>query len=399
MSSIFQPVEEKPVANIMVIGVGGGGGNAINTMVECGLQRVTFVAANTDLQALKDSRADKSLQLGPGITRGMGAGADPERGKEAAQESYDEIREMIKGSDMVFITAGLGGGTGTGAAPLIAKASKEAGALTVAVVTKPFFFEAKRRMKNAEVGWEQLRRYVDTIITVPNDRLQSIMQKTSLFEDMMHQVDLVLYHAVKGISDLINQPGFINVDFADLKAVMKEVGPAVMGSGSSSGENRAREAALKAIDNPLLEDTGIDGAKALLVNISCARASLAMNEYVEANALLQEKVHEDANVITGVIFDESLGDEMRVTVIATGISAVEATDDSIIHEVLRKVEAVPVPVSVRPVEPTPEGNGTRYAEPNRPSRVAIPDPFFDERMRPREETELDKPAYIRKQAN
>ncbi|OQX18636.1 MAG: cell division protein FtsZ [Desulfobulbaceae bacterium A2] len=397
MTSIFQPVDEKPVANIMVIGVGGGGGNAINTMVECGLQRVTFVAANTDLQALKDSRADKCLQLGPGITRGMGAGADPERGKEAAQESYDEIRELIKGCDMVFITAGLGGGTGTGAAPLIAKASKEAGALTVAVVTKPFFFEAKRRMKNAEVGWEQLRRYVDTIITVPNDRLQSIMQKTSLFEDMMHQVDLVLYHAVKGISDLINQPGFINVDFADLKAVMKEVGPAVMGSGSAAGENRAREAALKAIDNPLLEDTGIDGAKALLVNISCARASLAMNEYVEANALLQEKVHEEANVITGVIFDESLADEMRITVIATGISAVAETDDSIIQEVRRKVE--PVPVAVRPVEPTPEGNGTRYAEPNRPSRVAIPETFFDDRGRPREETELDKPAYIRKQAN
>jgi len=395
MVSIFQPVDDKPVASILVVGVGGGGGNAINTMVEYGLGGVTFVAANTDLQDLQKSRADKCLQLGPTITRGMGAGADPERGKEAAQESYDEIREIVKGSDMVFITAGLGGGTGTGAAPLIAKAAKESGALTVAVVTKPFFFEAKRRMKNAEAGWEQLRRYVDTIITIPNDRLQSIMQKTTLFDELIKQVDLVLYHAVKGISDLINQPGFINVDFADLKAVMQEVGPAVMGSGCASGEHRAREAALKAIDNPLLEDTGIEGAKALLVNISCARGSLVMTEYVEANALLQDKVHEDANVFTGVIFDEQLGDEMRITVIATGLSAVEEIDDNIIREVrCKKVEPiVPAP------EPTQGGNGTRYPEPNRPSRVPIAETFFDERMRTPEEGELDTPAYVRKQAN
>ncbi|HEB50781.1 MAG TPA: cell division protein FtsZ, partial [Desulfobulbus sp.] len=300
----FRMAEEESVAVIKVIGVGGGGGNAINTMVENRLSGVEFIVANTDLQALDKSRADIRLQLGPGITKGMGAGADPQMGRESALESYDDLKNALKGADMVFITAGLGGGTGTGAAPIIAKLSKESGALTVAVVTKPFYFEAKRRMRNAEEGWEKLKEYADTIITVPNDRLLSLMQKNSTLVDMMKMVDHVLLQAVKGITDLINLPGHINVDFADLKTVMKEVGPAIMGTGAASGENRASEAAKRAIDNQLLEDVGIDGARGILINISAAQETLTMAEFMEASALIQDKAHDDANIIIGALFDE-----------------------------------------------------------------------------------------------
>ncbi len=231
----FRMAESESVAVVKVIGVGGGGGNAINTMVTNRLQGVEFIAANTDKQALNQSKADVCLQIGPGITKGLGAGADPETGCMAAMESLDEIREALKGSDMVFVTAGLGGGTGTGAAPVVAKASKELGALTVAVVTKPFSFEGKSRANNANEGWNELQNYADTIITVPNDRLLSIMQKNSKLSDMLSMADNVLLQAVKGITDLINVPGLINADFADLRTVMKEVGPAIMGSGSATG--------------------------------------------------------------------------------------------------------------------------------------------------------------------
>lgn len=310
----------EPIAKIRVVGVGGGGGNAINTMIENKLQGVQFIAANTDIQALESSKAEICLQLGPGITRGLGAGADPERGKEAALESIEEIKKTLKGADMVFITAGLGGGTGTGGAPVVAKLSKEMGALTVAVVTKPFYFEARNRMKKAEQGWEELKKHVDTIITIPNDRLLALMQKGSKLLDMMKKADNVLLHAVKGITDLINLPGHMNVDFADLKTVMKQVGPAIMGAGVASGENRAIEAAKKAIDNPILQDVGIDGARGVLINISASEETLTMNEFMEASTMIQEKAHEDANIIVGALFDESLGDELRVTVIATGIN-------------------------------------------------------------------------------
>lgn len=310
----------EPLAKIKVIGVGGGGGNAVNTMVEKQLQGVEFVAANTDIQALENSRADICLQLGPGITKGLGAGADPEVGKEAALESVEDIKNILKGADMVFITAGMGGGTGTGAAPVVAKLSKEMGILTVAVVTKPFYFEARNRMKKADQGWEELKKYVDTIITIPNDRLLALMQKGSKLMDMMKKADDVLLQAVKGITDLINLPGHMNVDFADLKAVMKQVGPAIMGAGVAEGENRALEAAKKAIDNPILQDVGIEGARGVLVNISASEETLTMHEFMEASALIQEKAHEDANIIVGALFDESLGNKLRVTVIATGIS-------------------------------------------------------------------------------
>ena len=315
----FRMAESEGVAAVKVIGVGGGGGNAINTMVVNRLQGVEFIATNTDKQSLDQSKADICLQLGPGITKGLGAGADPETGNLAALESLEEIKDVLKGSDMVFVTAGLGGGTGTGAAPVVAKISRELGALTVAVVTKPFSFEGKFRARNAEQGWEELHKYADTIITVPNDRLLSIMQKNSKLADMLSMADAVLLQAVKGITDLINVPGLINADFADLRTVMQEVGPAVMGSGCATGENRATEAATKAIDNQLLEDFGIDGARGLLINISATEESFTMAEFMQASALIQEKVDDDAKVVIGALYDDSLGDELHVTVIATGV--------------------------------------------------------------------------------
>ncbi len=396
----FRVAEEESVATIKVIGVGGGGGNAINTMVLNRLSGVEFIAANTDVQALEKSRADVRLQLGPGIAKGMGAGADPEVGREAAQESYDELKSALQGADMVFITAGLGGGTGTGAAPVIAKLSKESGALTVAVVTKPFYFEAKKRMRNAEAGWEELKEYADTIITVPNDRLLSLMQKNSTLVDMMQKVDHVLLQAVKGITDLINLPGHINVDFADLRTVMKEVGPAIMGTGAAVGENRAAEAAKRAIDNQLLEDVGIDGARGVLVNISATEDTLTLAEFMEASALIQEKAHDDANVIIGALFDESCGEELQVTVIATGIESIdEAETISQIELVKGKGAARPSSETsaLREEEPVREERPVRQAKPNKmPTGLSkLPFPVFDDH----DLEDYDEPAYLRKKAN
>ena len=397
----FRIAEEESVAVIKVIGVGGSGGNAINTMVENRLNGVEFIVANTDMQALEKSRADVRLQLGPGITKGMGAGADPEKGRDAAQESYEDIRNALSNADMVFITAGLGGGTGTGAAPVIAKLSKESGALTVAVVTKPFYFEAKTRMRNAEKGWEELKKFADTIITVPNDRLLSLMQKNSTLVDMMQKVDDVLLQAVKGITDLINLPGHINVDFADLKTVMKEVGPAIMGSGASSGENRAAEAAKRAIDNQLLEDIGIDGAKGILINISATQESLTMAEFMEASALIQDKAHDDANIIIGALFDDTLDDELRVTVIATGIAGIEETETIKHIDVQRSnqnqdARAQRESAAGEPQESLLKSRNVSSAKANPLPRTTImPTPVFDDR----EHENWDEPAYIRKKAN
>lgn len=390
--------EEKPVATIKVIGVGGGGGNAINTMVEHRLAGVQFIAANTDMQALEKSRADIRIQLGPNVTKGMGAGASPEVGRKAAEESLDDLSSAIADADMVFVTAGLGGGTGTGAAPVIAKLSKEQGALTVAVVTKPFYFEAKKRMKNAEAGWEELKKNSDTIITVPNDRLLGLMQKNSTMVEMMKMVDDVLLQAVKGITDLINLPGHINVDFADLKTVMKEVGPAIMGSGSASGENRAAEAAKRAIDNQLLEDVGIDGALGILINIS-ATSSMTMNEFMEASALIQDKAHEDANIIIGALFDENMGDELRVTVIATGIARREEGETISELDAMGRASRTagkPEPVLHEPERP--EHRAVSFARPNPAPKGMrpMPAPVFDDQN---DLAEWDEPAYIRKKAS
>jgi cell division protein FtsZ len=393
---------EETLARIRVIGIGGGGGNAVNTMVENNLRGIEFIAANTDMQALENSKADVCLQLGPGITKGLGAGADPERGKEAAFESLEEIREVIKGADMVFITAGLGGGTGTGGAPVIAKLSKEIGALTVAVVTKPFFFEAKARMKKAEEGWKELKKHVDTIITIPNDRLLTIMQKGSKLMDMMKKADEVLLQAVKGITDLINLPGHMNVDFADLKAVMKEVGPALMGAGVGVGENRAKEAARRAIDNPLLQDVGIDGARGVLINISASEDTLTMNEFMEASSLISQKAHEDANIIVGALFDDSLKDEMRVTVIATGVNGIHEAETikRPIQAVANKTQAQErdFETSKDAIIPTDNGAAKSNKEFNRsnPGFVRKQSLPFPKSL---DEAELETPTYLRQAAD
>jgi len=398
----FRMAESESVARVKVIGVGGGGGNAINTMVENRLQGVEFIAANTDKQALDQSRADICLQLGPSITKGLGAGADPEMGMQAAHESIEELKNALKGSDMVFVTAGLGGGTGTGGAPVVAKISKDLGALTVAVVTKPFAFEGKNRMRNAEEGWQELQEYADTIITVPNDRLLSLMQKNSKLADMLARADDVLLQAVKGITDLINVPGLINADFADLRTVMREVGPAVMGSGFAVGENRAAEAARKAIDNQLLEDVGIDGARGLLINISATEESFAMSEFMEASALVQEKVDDDAKVVIGALYDETLGDEIHVTVIATGVGSTMESKKTI-----AQVEDLP---SRR--KKSEETVTVQLAKKNpRPTGTALPNSNFDgfdnlgrsgdgasEHDSWNDEF-LETPTYLRKKAN
>ncbi len=356
--------EEVAAATIKVIGVGGGGGNAINTMVRDKIIGVSFIAANTDKQVLDNSSADILLPIGHNETRGLGAGADPQKGHNAAVESEEEIKTVLKGSEMVFITAGLGGGTGTGAAPVVARVSRELGALTVAVVTKPFGWEGPKRMKTAEQGWEELKENADTIITIPNDRLLAGMESNARVCDMMARADQVLYEAVKGISDLINRPGHINVDFADLRTVMKEKGPAVMGTGEASGEGRAMKAASQAIDNQLLEDAGIDGAKGVLVVITATQESLTMQELQSAGELVQSKVDEDATIVTGMVYAEEMGDTLRVTVVATGIGErMEPMEPVSIEPAPRSSEQVPTP---QPLEPSYPRNPT-LAEPRRKS--------------------------------
>lgn len=304
-------------ARIKVIGIGGGGGNAVNNMIRSGLRGVEFIAANTDAQALQSSDADVKLQLGLELTKGLGAGANPEVGEGAARESADEIRSMLQGADMVFVTAGMGGGTGGGGAAVVASIAREVGALTVGVVTKPFLFEGKRRMSNAEGGIEALKRQVDTLITIPNQRLLSIAGRNTTLLDTFRKADDVLFQAVKGISDLILFEGLVNVDFADVKAVMSEMGMAMMGSGEGSGENRAMDAAEKAISSPLLEDVSIHGARGILINVT-AGPDVTLQEINEAAELIHSEAHEDANIIWGMVIDPTLADLVRVTVIATG---------------------------------------------------------------------------------
>lgn len=318
----FEFVEEKRRydAKIKVVGVGGAGGNAINNMIAAKLKGVDFVAANTDSQDLDRSACPYKLQLGMTVTRGLGAGADPEVGKISAEESINEIREAVEGSDMVFVTAGMGGGTGTGAAPIIARESKNCGALTVAVVTKPFHFEGDKRMKRALGGIEELKKEVDTLIVIPNERLKAVGGKGTTFRELIARADEVLLQAVKGISDLIMSTGFINLDFADVKKVMEHMGTAIMGTGRAGGENRATEAAQMAINSPLLEDLSISGAKGLLMNIT-GSPDMTMEEIDQASSYVKEEVHPDAEIFWGVVFDENMGDEIQVTVIATAIDS------------------------------------------------------------------------------
>lgn len=304
-------------AKIKVIGVGGGGGNAVNTMISCSITGVDFIVANTDVQALRMSKAPVKLQIGGQSTKGLGAGANPEMGKQAAQEDRERLAGALAGADMVFVAAGLGGGTGTGAAPVIADVAKEMGALTVGVVTKPFTREGKQRLAKAESGVAELKKHVDSLIVIPNDRLLGLAGKSMSILDAFKPSDDVLRQAVQGISDLITTSGLINVDFADVKAIMSERGMAMMGIGIASGENRAVEAATKAISSPLLEDIDISGAKGVLVNIS-GSSNMTMDEFDAASRIIHEKVHEEANIIVGLVVDEDMGDFIKITAIATG---------------------------------------------------------------------------------
>ncbi len=310
-------------ASIKVIGVGGGGGNALNTMIESGLGGVEFIAANTDAQALAHNKASVKIQLGAEITGGLGCGANPDRGRASALEARDRLRELLEGSDMVFVTAGMGGGTGTGAAPIVAEVAREVGALTVGVVTKPFPFEGRIRMKHANQGIDELHGVVDTLITIPNQRLLALAGKGTAVRDAFSIADQVLLNAVRGISDLITVHGLINLDFADVRTVMNEAGVALMGTGIGHGETRAIDAASAAISSPLLEDLSIEGARGVLINIT-GGANMTLFEVNEASSLVYEAAHEDANIIVGAVIDESLGeDELRVTVIATGLDSHE----------------------------------------------------------------------------
>ncbi|MCK4467492.1 MAG: cell division protein FtsZ [Desulfobacterales bacterium] len=315
---MFTYVENDKSAKIKVIGVGGAGGNAINNMIESKLQGVKFIAVNTDSQALEISKASIKIQIGDKLTEGLGAGANPQVGREAALESTEAIRNSLEDSHMVFITAGFGGGTGTGAAPVIAEICKDIGALTVAVVSKPFSFEGSKRTKQAKEGISALKEVADTVITIPNDRLRGLAAKNEKMIDMFRKADEVLLHSVKGITDLIMMPGLVNLDFADIRTTMSKAGQAIMGIGIASGENRATEAAERAISHPLLEDISIAGAKAVLMNITCS-SNLTMEEMSEASERIHNEVGEEAEIIWGAVIDDNLEDEMSVTVIATGI--------------------------------------------------------------------------------
>ncbi len=315
----YELVEEGPGAKIKVFGIGGAGGNAINNMIATGLKGVDFIVANTDKQALDLNSASEKLQLGANLTHGLGAGADPERGTLAAEESVETIRAAAEDADMIFITAGMGGGTGTGSSPIIAREGKNLGALTLAVVTKPFEFEGEKRMKAAMAGIEKLRNEVDTLLVIPNERLRTLGNKDTPFLDLMKMADDVLLYAVKGISDLITVPGFINLDFADIKRVMEQMGKAIMGTGIAEGENRAIEAAQMAINSPLLEDMSVDQAKGVLINIT-GSSKMTMDEVIEGSSFIKDEVHPGAEIIWGVVFDENMDDVIRITVIATGIN-------------------------------------------------------------------------------
>lgn len=383
---MFELVDSAPQnAVIKVVGVGGGGGNAVQHMIAKGVEGVEFIAANTDAQALKSIDARTLLQLGGGITKGLGAGANPEIGRTAALEDRDRIAEVLEGADMVFITAGMGGGTGTGGAPVVAEIARELDILTVAVVTKPFRFE--KRMPAAEAGIVELQQHVDSLITIPNEKLLSVLGQQTSMLDAFSAANDVLLGAVQGIADLIIRPGMINVDFADVRTVMSEMGMAMMGTGRASGEHRAREAAEAAIRSPLLEDIDLHGARGILVNVT-AGMSLSIGEFTEVGDTVEEFASENATVVVGTVIDPDLGDEMRVTVVATGLGAPVAPK---------------VVVDNARTPTTPEG-GVDYDRPTVMRRKAAAS-GDDERGRGRGNGEqpdmdyLDIPAFLRRQAD
>ncbi|MBF0281283.1 MAG: cell division protein FtsZ [Zetaproteobacteria bacterium] len=382
-------------AKIKVIGVGGGGGNALNNMIQHHINGVEFVVANTDSQAINRSQASVSIQLGSDITRGLGAGANPNVGREAALNEREQILEALRGTDMVFITAGMGGGTGTGAAPVVAELAKEAGALTVAIVTKPFRFEGRRRMKQAEAGIEELSKHVDTLITIPNEKLLAAVGQNTAMLEAFKVADNVLLQAVKGISDIITFEGIMNVDFADVKAVMTETrGMAMMGSGAASGEDRACKAAESAIHSPLLEDIDLHGAKGILVNIT-GGPSMTLAEYSEAAEIIENIADEDANVICGMVFDEEAGDEIRVTVVATGL-----TDKTATYQHMSKATPVATKPAVQTTFLQPEPIPATTVEATPPIFESIvPGNSGAQATSSKSNPDINVPTFIRRQAN
>jgi len=391
-------------AVIKVVGVGGGGGNAVNTMIRSGLAGVDFVAANTDAQALGHNAAPLKVQLGTQVTRGLGCGADPERGRASALEDRERLRDLLAEADMVFVTAGMGGGTGTGAAPIVAEVAREMGALTVAVVTKPFPFEGKVRARQAERGIEELHRVVDTLITIPNNRLLALAGKGVGIKDAFALADDVLLNAVRGISDLITTHGLINLDFADVRTIMNEMGMALMGTGVGTGDTRAVDAARAAISSPLLEDLSIEGARGVLINVT-GGSDMTLFEVNEASTLVQDAAHEDANIIFGAVLDEGLPEgELRVTVIATGLDDGQpgrrATREDPWERRDRPHEEAPAS-AVRPLRPEPAP-----ADPAPPAARQRDLGFEGERGERQSgdwvspfEDELDVPAFLRRQAD
>ena len=369
-------------AVIKVIGVGGGGGNAVAHMVDAGIEGVDFICANTDSQALKGSHVRTSLQIGCNITKGLGAGSNPDIGRQAAMEDRDRIHEVIEGADMLFITAGMGGGTGTGAAPIVAQVAKELGILTVAVVTKPFTMEGKKRMAIAEQGITELGKSVDSLITIPNEKLLTVLGGETTLLDAFKSANQVLQGAVQGIAELITRPGLINVDFADVRTVMAEMGMAMMGSGTASGEDRAREAAEAAVSSPLLEDINLAGANGILVNVT-AGMDLSIGEFQEVGITVKEFASEDATVVVGTVIDPDMTDEIRVTVVATGLGQAAVNADAPIRIVHRNTAQA-------------EPNYQRFDEPTVRRNRAVGDGLEEGGSK---QDMLDIPAFLRRQAD
>ena len=384
-------------AIIKVLGVGGGGGNAVSHMVQAGLEGVDFICINTDAQALKHSKVRTALQIGCNITKGLGAGADPEVGRQAAMEDRDRIIELIEGCDMLFITAGMGGGTGTGAAPVVAQVAKELGILTVAVVTRPFEMEGNKRGRVADQGILELSKYVDSLITIPNQKLLSVLGSTTTLLDAFKAANTVLQGAVQGIAELITRPGLINVDFADVRTVMSETGMAMMGSGAASGDDRAREAAEAAISSPLLEDINLAGAQGILVNVT-AGMDLSIGEFQEVGNVIKQFASDDATVVVGTVIDPDMANQIRVTVVATGLGKPVARAAAQPMQTTMQAAVAPQP-TMRVVRPRSPMAPTDYAMLDKPTvqrQRAVGDGL---RAESESEDLLDIPAFLRRQAD
>lgn len=403
MAEMFEFVDNRTDgAVIKVVGVGGGGSNTVNQMVEAGIEGVEFICANTDAQHLESCRADRLIQLGPSTTRGLGAGADPNVGRQSAEEVKEEIRQALEGTDMLFVTAGMGGGTGTGAAPVVAQVARELGILTLAVVTKPFPFERAKRMQIAKQGIDQLHQYVDSLIVIPNEKLPVVLGKDATLLDAFKSANDVLQNAVQGISDLITRPGMLNVDFADVRRVMSVQGMAMMGLGKASGDNRAREAAEAALSSPLLEELNLTGAEGILVNVTCD-AGMGISEFQTVNEIVVEMAADDADVIVGTAIDESLEGELRVTVVATGLGrpamskgpslvAGQSADASTQHA---EPQAVPTQLKTSGGEP----NWDVYNKPTVIRQEPTQQRRRIENLPDMNDEYLDVPAFLRHQAD